>query len=141
MTGVCGCVSVAGPLLGGGHGILQARHGLSADNLLSARVVLADGTAVEGSAQERPDLFWALRGAGHNFGVVTSFEIKTYEIRADWTMTKLSFTQDRLEALFTTWNELLDAHVDPGMLVLFGVVSRDASLDSRHVSVAPSRQV
>ncbi|KAM4060379.1 FAD binding domain-containing protein [Hirsutella rhossiliensis] len=132
VTGSCECISVAGPLLGGGHGMLQARHGLAADNLVSARVVLADGSAVDVSATEHPDLFWALRGAGHNFGIVTSLEIKTYDVRAPWTITTLSFTQDKLEAFFDTWNELLDAYEDPGMLALFGYILRDANLDSRH---------
>lgn len=135
VTVACECVSVAGPLLGGGHGILQARHGLAADNLVSARVVLADGSAVDVSAKEHPDLFWAVRGAGHNFGILTSLDIKTYDVGARWTLTTLSFTRDRLEALFNTWNELMEKHEDPGMLALLGAMVRNPSLDSRHVSI------
>ncbi|EQL00722.1 FAD-binding, type 2 [Ophiocordyceps sinensis CO18] len=132
VTVACECVSVAGPLLGGGHGILQARHGLAADNLVSARVVLADGSAVDVSAKEHPDLFWAVRGTGHNFGILTSLDIKTYDVGARWTLTTLSFTRDRLEALFNTWNELMEKHEDPGMLALLGAMVRNPSLDSRH---------
>jgi FAD/FMN-containing dehydrogenase len=61
-------------MLGGGHGLLQGHYDLLADNLISARMVLANGTAVTVSSESNPDLFWAIRGAGHNFGIVTEFE-------------------------------------------------------------------
>jgi FAD/FMN-containing dehydrogenase len=63
-------------MLGGGHGLLQGHYGLLSDNLISARMVLANGTAVTVSSESNPDLFWAIRGAGHNFGIVTEFEYK-----------------------------------------------------------------
>ena len=68
--GVCECVGYTAVLLGGGHGILQGRYGLIADQLVSARMVLANGSAVTVSADSHPELFWAIRGAGHNFGIV-----------------------------------------------------------------------
>ena len=64
---------VAGVTLGGGIGFLMRKHGLAVDNLLAAEVVTAEGSIVRASADEHPDLFWALRGGGGNFGVVTSF--------------------------------------------------------------------
>jgi FAD/FMN-containing dehydrogenase len=73
-TGTCPSVGIAGLTLGGGIGILGRAHGLTLDRLVGAQVVLADGSVVECSVDELPDLFWALRGAGAgNFGAVTSF--------------------------------------------------------------------
>jgi FAD/FMN-containing dehydrogenase len=71
---------IAGLTLGGGLGWLMGKHGLSADNLISADVVTADGMFRQASAMQNADLFWALRGGGGNFGVVTSFEYRLHPV-------------------------------------------------------------
>jgi FAD binding domain/Berberine and berberine like len=78
--GQCPSVGVGGFLLGGGVSPLMSKYGLGCDNILAATLVLADGRQVKASAHENPDLFWAIRGGGGNFGIVTEFEVALHPV-------------------------------------------------------------
>lgn len=147
VTGLAECVSAIGPLMGGGHSLLQGQHGFALDNLVSARVALGNGTVVEASSSKNADLFWALRGAGHNYGIVTSFQVKAYDIpKGDqglWTVYALTYKQDKLEALFSLINKIEASKTRPTKLALTGVFAKvpdvDASVSFPHSRVSLHR--
>ena len=78
--GGCPTVGIAGFTIGGGEGFLMSKYGAGCDNLLSAQVVTVDGRQIEASQNSNPDLFWAIRGGGGNFGVVTSLKYRLYPV-------------------------------------------------------------
>ena len=78
--GVVSTTGIAGLTLGGGIGWLMGKYGLALDNLRSVELVTAEGQVLQASAEENPDLFWAVRGGGGNFGVVTSFEYRLFPV-------------------------------------------------------------
>ncbi|KAI1179287.1 putative FAD-dependent oxygenase [Nemania sp. FL0916] len=106
VTGTCECVSYLGPALGGGHGWLQGHHGLVADQSVSMNVVLADGT--RHTITPSSDLWWAMKGAGQNFGIVTSVTSKVYPVtQSKWAVNTLMFTGDKVEAVYQAANKYL----------------------------------
>lgn len=128
-------------MLGGGHGWLQGQHGLLTDNILSMRLVLADGSAVSASPTENNELFWALRGAGHNFGIVTSVEYRIFDVEPGqgrvWAYEEYVFKQDKLEALFEWANGLFQDDVGsprPVELSHYGHFEFRSDVDSENVS-------
>jgi len=78
--GIVSTTGIAGFTLGGGLGCLMRKYGLACDNLLGVEIVLADGRVLRANAKENPDLFWAVRGGGGNFGVATSFEFRLHPV-------------------------------------------------------------
>lgn len=90
---------IAGFTLGGGFGIISRRHGLATDQLLAVRAVLADGTFVEASADENPDLFWAMRGAGTSFAAAVAFKLALFPVSRDFFFLKTAKKKVRQDAL------------------------------------------
>jgi FAD/FMN-containing dehydrogenase len=107
--GILSSTGVSGLTLGGGIGYLARAHGLSCDNLRAADVVLADGSFVTASEQEHPDLFWALRGGGGNFGVVTSMEFDLHPVDTIYGGPLLFELEDAGELLRTYREWIADA--------------------------------
>jgi FAD/FMN-containing dehydrogenase len=104
-VGVVGHTGVGGLTLGGGMGRLQRHWGYSIDNMLALDMVMADGTRVRTSDEEHPDLFWGMRGAGPNFGVVTSFEFRLHELGETITQGMLLFPGERAHELAARMRE------------------------------------
>jgi FAD/FMN-containing dehydrogenase len=105
-AGIISTTGVGGLVLGGGIGHLTRSCGLSVDNLLEADVVLADGRLVRAAEDENPDLFWALRGGGGNFGIVTSFEFRAHPVHTV-VAGPLLFDNDRAAEVMQAYRELL----------------------------------
>lgn len=97
---------LAGVTLSGGHGTLQGYYGLVADQIVGARVVLANGSVVTASETENADLLWALKGAGQNFGIVTEFTYKIYDAPAEdnWIVKTFIYTPDKIADFYTQLN-------------------------------------
>lgn len=140
-TGLCECTSVAGPLLGGGHNIVQGQYGFVLDNIISARVVVASGELVEVSETKNPDLFWALRGAGHNFGIMTSFEMKAYDIPSNWTVYNIAFSGDKLEEIYGLVNKFEEPSFDKSnKLAMTSAIIRLPAVDPVNVRHTSNRE-
>jgi FAD/FMN-containing dehydrogenase len=104
--GIIGSTGIAGLTLGGGIGYLARKYGLSCDNLLSAEVVTADGEVLTASESEHADLFWALRGGGGNFGVVTTFEYRLHPV-AEIYGGPIAYPVDRTDEVLRFYREYI----------------------------------
>jgi FAD/FMN-containing dehydrogenase len=120
--GTFGDTGIGGLTLGGGMGHLSPSYGLTLDNLLSATVVTADGTVVTASEEENPELFWALRGGGGNFGAVVDFTFRLYPVGL-LLGGALNFQLDDVEEVLTVWRDLMAGA--PDELASFAQVFRD----------------
>ncbi|KAK4211998.1 glucooligosaccharide oxidase [Rhypophila decipiens] len=106
--GTCPGVGVAGHSLHGGFGFSSHTYGLAVDWIVGATVVLANGTVVETSKTQNPDLFWALRGAGSNFGIVASFKFNTFAAPSQVTAFQVNLPWNNANAIATGWAAMQD---------------------------------
>ena len=120
-TGLVSHTGVGGLTLGGGMGWLSRKYGLTIDNLVSARVVTADGELRRASATENPDLFWAVRGGAGNFGVVTEFEFELHEAGPMVEFGFLFWSLDQGPAALRHAREVIDALPDDVNVIVGGL--------------------
>ncbi|KAI1660859.1 FAD-binding domain-containing protein [Daldinia decipiens] len=100
-----------------GHGRYEGLYGLVADNIIHLNVVLADGSVISVNKTSHNDLLWAMKGAGHNFGIVTSFKLKIYPKKVEtWHYHNYFWTQDKLETVFEELNKIQDHGKSPVLL-------------------------
>ncbi len=130
---------MSAPILGGGHGWLQGQYGLMADQVVSARLVLPNGELITVSEKSEPDLFWAIRGAGHNFGIVTEWEYRVYDAKPKLSYEIFIYSGDKLEALYSLANNMLKDQ--PPELMHWGYIIKVAELDPEHVSRVLSKSI
>ena len=137
-VGVVSHTGVAGLTLGGGMGRLQRKLGLTIDSLLGVELVTADGQVVRASEDENPELFWGMRGAGANFGIVTSFEFRLHPLQGTVTHGMVTHPIERAEELAERYRELVEEGPDE-LWTSFGMgVGADARGPTASVSVLHS---
>ncbi len=110
--GVVSDTGVAGLTLGGGYGWVRRKYGLSCDSLVEAQVVCADGHVRTASADSHPDLFWAIRGGGGNFGVVTSFTFRLHELGPDVAFSATFYPLEEVADVMRGWREYVQGAPD-----------------------------
>jgi FAD/FMN-containing dehydrogenase len=107
-VGINSTTGIAGLTLGGGFGWLTRQYGMTVDNLLSAKIVSADGQKMRISDKEHADLFWAIRGGGGNFGVVTEFEFQLYSVGPQILAGLIAFPLDEAKQILQQYREFID---------------------------------
>ncbi len=121
--GIVGHTGVAGLTLGGGIGWLMRKHGLTIDNLLAAEVVTAEGSIIRASRDVHPNLFWALRGGGGNFGVVTSFQFALHPVGPTVTAGPVFWAADDTSEVLRFYRDFVaDAPDELGNVIRLGTV-------------------
>jgi FAD/FMN-containing dehydrogenase len=108
-VGVNSTTGIAGLTLGGGFGWLTRKYGMTVDNLVSAEVVTADGNKIRASENENADLFWAIRGGGGNFGVVTEFEFALHPVGSEILAGLIVFPFSQAKQVLTKYREFVES--------------------------------
>lgn len=111
-VGINSTTGIAGLTLGGGFGWITRKYGMTIDNLVSADIVTADGKLLHTSADENADLFWAIRGGGGNFGVVTSFEFQLHEVGPEVLAGLIVHPLEAAPTLLREFNQIADTAPD-----------------------------
>ena len=108
-VGINSTTGIAGLTLGGGFGWLTRKYGMTIDNLVSSEIITADGKKVRASESENPDLFWAIRGGGGNFGVVTQFEFQLFPVGPEITAGLIVFPFSQAKAILEKYRRFVDS--------------------------------
>lgn len=125
--GIVSTTGIAGLTLGGGNGWLARKHGLTCDNLLSADVLLADGKLVSASEEKNTDLFWAIRGGGGNFGIVTSFEYRLHPLGSEVMAGLVFYPQEQAQEVLNFYRDF--AAKAPDDLVTMALLRKAPAAD------------
>ena len=132
-TGLVSATGVAGLTLHGGMGWLTRQYGLTLDSLISAEVVTADGRLLRADEAENADLFWAIRGGGGNFGVVTSFEFRAYPVGPEvWFLAALYPMSQAESLLKAIRNFMIAAPEELGILVSLWSASNESQIPENY---------
>ena len=105
--GIVSTTGIAGLTLGGGYGWLRSKHGLSCDNLVSVEIVTAAGRVLTASESENDDLFWAIRGGGGNFGVVTTFEYQLHPVGPMVNLVAVMYPNEKTAEILPAWHDYM----------------------------------
>jgi FAD/FMN-containing dehydrogenase len=119
--GVVSDTGVAGLTLGGGYGWLRRKHGLSSDNVIEAEVVTADGEVLTASADENTDLYWAIRGGGGNFGIVTSFTFALHPVGPEVAFSATFYPIEEYAQVLRGWRDYVEQAPDEVTTVCVGI--------------------
>lgn len=126
--------------LGRGYGRYEGFYGLVLDNIIDMNVVLANGTKTFVSATSNPDLYWAMRSADHNFGIVTKLTYKIHdEISPTWYLSTMLYTGDKVEQVFNQLNSLIANGTMPAKVINYALFAINPSVSTTDVCHSLSR--
>ncbi len=127
-------MGLVGAGLGGGYGRYEGFYGLVLDNIIDMNVIMADGSKKFVSATSNPDLYWAMRGAGHNFGIVTKLTYRIHdEISPTWYLNTMIFKQDKIQPVFKQLNKLIANGTMPARVINYALFAFNPNISTTEV--------